>query len=138
MTFTRGAKHTLNKAKAGNGNINDTGDVVPMPNKRSKEQDPIFLPDTHDEVPETDSETDATLSDQDPDFSDNEGEEVNETDEVIETLKRLKSQVAEHSKSIREGITTMHTAMTQQRDFLQVTTYSESISKECRTATCWF
>ena len=92
-----------------------------MLNKRSKEQVPIFLPDTHDEVPETDSETDATLSEQDPDFSDSEGEEVNETNEVIETLKRLKSQVAEHSKSIREGITTMHTAMTQQRDFLQVT-----------------
>ncbi len=41
-------------------------------------------------------------------------------DDVLETLRRLKSQVAEHSKSIRDGIATMHNAMSQQREFLQV------------------
>ncbi len=108
--------------KPGDKDTSKGGVVAPMVNKKSKESDPVFLPDTHEELfPDTDSETDGTLSEQDPDFSDSEGDEVHPIDDdVLETLRRLKSQVAEHSKSIRDGIATMHNAMSQQREFLQV------------------
>ena len=93
-------------------------DSAPMANRRFK-GDPIFLPDTHDE--DTDTETDRSASESEHELSDSDGDETCQTnDEIVDTLEHLKSQVAEHSKSIRDGITTMHKAMTQQRDFLQV------------------
>ena len=89
-----------------------------MTNRRFK-GDPIFLPDTHDE--DTDTETERSASESEHEFSESDGDETHQTnDEIVDILKHLKSQVAEHSKSIRDGITTMHKAMTQQRDFLQV------------------
>ena len=93
-------------------------DSAPMANRRFK-GDPLFLPDTHDE--KTDTETEQSASESEHEFSESDGDETYQTnDEIVDILKHLKSQVADHSKSIRDGITTMHKAMTQQRDFLQV------------------
>lgn len=80
-----------------------------------KEDDQIFVTDKS----ENDSDTEPSQTQ--PDYENSESETENDQDigEIMDTVNNLKAQIAEQTKTVRDSVRNVHTAMAQMKEYLR-------------------